>query len=341
MYALLSAPMAGDRFKSPIVTAMARRQLFDGPDSGSIRAGQSLLASPTKVSVVSGPNNKQQIIIAPATETRITLNQDKPKKTGSLGLFFRKVYHISHLRLETLCHALEISEEGKRKIWTTFEHALREETDLMKDRHLDQILMCSLYIVCRVRTSRLTPVDPTSLSLHFLRSWRKTETLLTSWVSIKTSRKRPATFTAAFCCVRSPRANRRPMPTTARRRRRRHPTGWRRRLPSSTARNAATSSTFTTTFSCKGCKSFPSCSSEATKAHRCRHCLNFALIRRRPAKRSPTTTRSSFATWSPLRATPSHTTHIHPINLSPTASAEARPRYDVRSRSRNPQTLTF
>ena len=67
-----------------------------------------------------------------------------------MGLFFRKVYHLAHLRLDKLCSALEISDDGKRKIWTTFEHALREETHLMKDRHLDQILMCSLYIVCRV-----------------------------------------------------------------------------------------------------------------------------------------------------------------------------------------------
>ena len=72
------------------------------------------------------------------------------KRTGGLGLFFRKVYHLAHLRLDKLCSALEISDDGKRKIWTTFEHALREETHLMKDRHLDQILMCSLYIVCRV-----------------------------------------------------------------------------------------------------------------------------------------------------------------------------------------------
>ena len=66
-------------------------------------------------------------------------------------MFFRKVYHLAHLRLDKLCSALEIPDEAKRKIWTTFEHALREETSLMKDRHLDQIIMCSLYIVCRVR----------------------------------------------------------------------------------------------------------------------------------------------------------------------------------------------
>ena len=57
--------MAGDRFKSPIVTAMARRQLFDGPTLthvvSPIKAGQSILASPQKP-VVQSPTSKYQIV---------------------------------------------------------------------------------------------------------------------------------------------------------------------------------------------------------------------------------------------------------------------------------------
>ena len=56
--------MAGDRFKSPIVTAMARRQLFDGPTLthvvSPIKAGQSILASPQKP-VVQSPTSKYLI----------------------------------------------------------------------------------------------------------------------------------------------------------------------------------------------------------------------------------------------------------------------------------------
>ena len=57
-----SAPIAGDRFKSPIVTAMARRQLaFDGGQIvnvvSPIKAGQSILASPQKP-VVQSPTSK-------------------------------------------------------------------------------------------------------------------------------------------------------------------------------------------------------------------------------------------------------------------------------------------
>jgi retinoblastoma-like protein 1 len=61
------------------------------------------------------------------------------------------VYHIANLRLDLLCQSLLIFDEDiKRKIWTTLEHTLVKHTELMKDRHLDQLLMCSLYIVCKV-----------------------------------------------------------------------------------------------------------------------------------------------------------------------------------------------
>ena len=53
--------------------------------------------------------------------------------------------------MDLLCHSLQIHDEDvQRKIWTTFEYTIMKHPDLMKDRHLDQLLMCSLYIVCKV-----------------------------------------------------------------------------------------------------------------------------------------------------------------------------------------------
>lgn len=36
------------------------------------------------------------------------------------------------------------------KIWTCFEHALKTHTHLMRDRHLDQIIMCAIYGVAKI-----------------------------------------------------------------------------------------------------------------------------------------------------------------------------------------------
>lgn len=75
----------------------------------------------------------------------------RPRRTGSLALFFRKFYHMTITRMQTLCNELQITEvELKRKIWTIFECSIMKRTHLMKDRHLDQILVCAVYVICKL-----------------------------------------------------------------------------------------------------------------------------------------------------------------------------------------------
>ncbi|XP_071384681.1 retinoblastoma-like protein 2 [Centroberyx affinis] len=73
-----------------------------------------------------------------------------PLRKGSLSLFFRKVYHLASVRLRDLCAKLDISSELRRKIWTCFEYSLVHCTELMMDRHLDQLLMCAVYVMTKV-----------------------------------------------------------------------------------------------------------------------------------------------------------------------------------------------
>ncbi|KAK2842870.1 hypothetical protein Q5P01_013070 [Channa striata] len=73
-----------------------------------------------------------------------------PLRKGSLSLFFRKVYHLASVRLRDLCAKLDISSELRRKIWTCFEYSLVHCTELMMDRHLDQLLMCAVYVMAKV-----------------------------------------------------------------------------------------------------------------------------------------------------------------------------------------------
>ncbi|XP_026859026.2 retinoblastoma-like protein 2 [Electrophorus electricus] len=72
------------------------------------------------------------------------------QRTGSLSLFFRKVYHLASVRLRDLCVKLDISTELRRQIWTCFEYSLVHCTQLMMDRHLDQVLMCAIYVMTKV-----------------------------------------------------------------------------------------------------------------------------------------------------------------------------------------------
>ncbi|XP_018426159.1 PREDICTED: retinoblastoma-like protein 1 isoform X1 [Nanorana parkeri] len=98
-----------------------------------------------------------QALISPSTKRQIFRNQDrcptsasKPKRTGSLALFFRKVYHLASVRLRDLCLKLDLSNDLRRKIWTLFEYSLVHCTELMKDRHIDQLLLCAVYIMAKI-----------------------------------------------------------------------------------------------------------------------------------------------------------------------------------------------
>uniref|UniRef100_A0A672G0C8 Retinoblastoma-like protein 1 n=1 Tax=Salarias fasciatus TaxID=181472 RepID=A0A672G0C8_SALFA len=90
----------------------------------------------------SGPSRSSRC--SPATQA------GRPRRTGSLALFFRKVYHLASVRLRDLCVKLDISSELRGKIWTCFEHSMVHNTELMRDRHLDQLLLCSIYIISKI-----------------------------------------------------------------------------------------------------------------------------------------------------------------------------------------------
>ncbi|KAE9555467.1 hypothetical protein FO519_001322 [Halicephalobus sp. NKZ332] len=88
-------------------------------------------------------------------------SEPSPKKfiktggSSSLTIFARKVYYLAALHLNDLCDRLRLEEKGRRKVWTLFEHILRNETTLMRGRHLDQNLMCCLYIIARVNNIQI------------------------------------------------------------------------------------------------------------------------------------------------------------------------------------------
>ncbi|XP_053814596.1 retinoblastoma-like protein 1 isoform X3 [Vidua chalybeata] len=97
------------------------------------------------------PGNQAQEVQLPVAS--------KPKRTGSLALFYRKVYHLASVRLRDLCLKLDVSNDLRRKIWTCFEFTLVHCADLMKDRHLDQLLLCAFYIMAKVTKEERTFQD--------------------------------------------------------------------------------------------------------------------------------------------------------------------------------------
>ena len=88
------SPIVGDRFKSPIVTAVARRQLFSGGQPGqSVLATTSPQHSPMKGYPLYSPMKAQPklSVASTAIQPPTGVTPAKPRRTGSLALFLRKV----------------------------------------------------------------------------------------------------------------------------------------------------------------------------------------------------------------------------------------------------------
>lgn len=94
-----------------------------------------------------GGDSGERVADTPNTDKK----KDKPKRHGSLALFCRKFYTLANMRLRELCDRLDITDKDlRKKIWTCFEHSIIHHTELMRDRHMDQMVMCAIYITCKV-----------------------------------------------------------------------------------------------------------------------------------------------------------------------------------------------
>lgn len=87
-----------------------------------------------------------------AKETIVKKQVDGTRCTASLTIFCRKFYKLAWIRLKELCRELKLAEEPHlNKLWTLFEYSITQRTELMQDRHLDQMLMCGIYLYIRVQ----------------------------------------------------------------------------------------------------------------------------------------------------------------------------------------------
>ncbi|XP_065342954.1 retinoblastoma-like protein 1 isoform X1 [Cloeon dipterum] len=127
------------------------------------RPGQSLLttSSGAKVSInittVQGGDGQRYIPISVQSGGSVIIQGQsardslKPKVTGPLAMFLRKFYYLASTRLKALCKMLNLGEEDLKKIWTNLEYSITHHAhSLLRDRHLDQLIMCAIYVICKV-----------------------------------------------------------------------------------------------------------------------------------------------------------------------------------------------
>lgn len=84
-----------------------------------------------------------------ATSSTTPTTTTAPRATV-LQLFFRKVMALAATRIHRLGMALELDATHMNQVWSAVKECLSSQLHLLKDRHLDQIILCSIYGVCKV-----------------------------------------------------------------------------------------------------------------------------------------------------------------------------------------------
>lgn len=67
----------------------------------------------------------------------------------SFGQFFKRVLSYSANRITEICNSVKLAPGLQEEVWAAFKFFLSEKTEFLISRHLDQIILCTIYGVCK------------------------------------------------------------------------------------------------------------------------------------------------------------------------------------------------
>lgn len=73
-----------------------------------------------------------------------------------INVFFNKVVKLAAVRINEMIKRLQLSQDTRESVYALFQKILREKTTLFFNRHVDQIILCCLYIITKVSKAGLT-----------------------------------------------------------------------------------------------------------------------------------------------------------------------------------------
>ncbi|WOL12603.1 retinoblastoma-related protein-like [Canna indica] len=76
-----------------------------------------------------------------------------------IKVFFNKILKLAAVRIKSLCEKLQLTQEIVEYVYHLFQQILSQRTALFFNRHIDQIILCSLYGVAKVCHIGLTFKD--------------------------------------------------------------------------------------------------------------------------------------------------------------------------------------
>ncbi|KAH9571413.1 hypothetical protein CY35_02G093600 [Sphagnum magellanicum] len=123
-------------FNSPVKERLSAFSAFSSPLRNRLRAPlQSAFASPQRPSPVGGGETCAETVI---------------------NVFFQKVLILAAVRIRNLCERLGQPQPLVERVYRVFQHTLHRETSLFFNRHIDQLILCTIYGVCKVSKATVT-----------------------------------------------------------------------------------------------------------------------------------------------------------------------------------------
>ena len=83
-------------------------------------------------------------------EQREAAQEKALKDLSSLEHFFSRVKQITANTIQEMCEQLKISDDCREFIWNILLVTLGLKSNLLFGRHLDQLIMCAIYGVCKI-----------------------------------------------------------------------------------------------------------------------------------------------------------------------------------------------
>ncbi|XP_066351614.1 retinoblastoma-related protein 3 [Miscanthus floridulus] len=135
-----------DEVRSPKRACTERRNVL--VDSNSFR-------SPVKDIIKSKLPPPLQSAFASPTRPNPAAGGETCAETG-IGVFFSKIAKLAAIRIRSLCERLQLSQQVLERVYSLVQQILSQQTGLFFNRHIDQIILCSIYGVAKISQLELS-----------------------------------------------------------------------------------------------------------------------------------------------------------------------------------------
>ncbi|KAF0900005.1 hypothetical protein E2562_026247 [Oryza meyeriana var. granulata] len=135
-----------DEVRSPKRACTERRNVL--VDNNSFR-------SPVKDTLKSKLLPPLQSAFASPTRPNPAAGGELCAETG-IGVFLSKIAKLAAIRIRGLCERLQLSQQVLERVYSLVQQIISQQTALFFNRHIDQIILCSIYGVAKISQLALT-----------------------------------------------------------------------------------------------------------------------------------------------------------------------------------------